>query len=58
MSYTEQEGRHTLEKLGIEVVTVEPHNNLPTQVAHHPDMQFLHIKDNKCIVIDKNTSFL
>ena len=58
MSYTELEGRTTLENLGIEVIQVKPHKNLPVQVAHHPDMQFLHLKDNKCIVIDKNIGFL
>ncbi len=58
MSYIEQEGRTALEKLGIDVITANPHNNLSVHVAHHPDMQFLHLKDNKCVVIDKSTSFL
>ncbi len=58
MSYVEQEGRATLEKLGVKVITTKPHINLPMQVAHHPDMQFLHIKDDKCVVIDKNMDFL
>ncbi len=58
MSYIEQEGRATLDKLDVDVVTVKPHSNLPMQAAHHPDMQFLHIKGNKCIVIDKNIDFL
>lgn len=58
MSYMEQEGRAALEKLGVQVITTKPHNNLPVQVAHHPDMQFLHIKDNKCVVIDKKVNFL
>ena len=58
MSYVEQEGRSSLEKLGIEVIPVKPHNTLPMQVAHHPDMQFLHLENNKCVVIDKNIDFL
>lgn len=58
MSCMEQEGRTTLEKLGIQVVSVKPYSNLPIHVSHHPDMQFLHIKDNTCVVINKNVDFL
>lgn len=58
MSYVEEEGSKTLENMGIQVIKTQPHPCLSKPVAHHPDMIFSYIKENTCVVNDKNQSFV
>ncbi len=58
ISHTEKEGSATLEKMGINTIKTQFSDLLAEPVAHHPDMLFLHLKENICIVIDKNLPFV
>ena len=58
ISHTEKEGSATLEKMGINTIKTQSSNLLAEPVAHHPDMLFLHLKENTCVVIDKNQPFV
>ena len=58
MSCVEKEGSATLEKMGVKVIETESNTALPEPVAHHPDMLFLHLKENLCAVINKKQSFV
>ena len=58
ISHTEKEGSAALEKMGITTVKTQSLGLLAEPVAHHPDMQFLHLKENLCVVIDKKQPFV
>ena len=58
MSCEEKQGSATPQKLGIKVIETQPSEKLAPQVAHHPDMLFLHLKENLCVVIDKDLPFV
>ena len=58
MSCMESEGDKTLENNGIKVIKTQPSPRLANPVSHHPDMLFLHLKENICVVNDKNHPFV
>lgn len=58
ISHTEKEGSSVLEKMGITTIRTQSSSLLANPVAHHPDMLFLHLKGNICVVIDKNLPFV
>lgn len=58
ISHTEKEGIIALEETGITTIKTQSSSLLAEPVAHHPDMLFLHIKENICVVIDNKLPFV
>ena len=58
ISHIEKEGSATLKNLGIATIMTQSSSLFAEPVAHHPDMQFLHLKENICVVNDKKQPFV